>query len=69
MAAIEPGVVGTELQSHVTDEGALAWLTGAKETIAWLAPQDVAETIGFLAALPPRVNLQQVTITPTSQTS
>ncbi|MDP9868762.1 MULTISPECIES: SDR family oxidoreductase [Streptosporangium] len=69
VAAIEPGIVGTELQSHVTDEGALAWLAGAKESIEWLTPQDVAETIGFLAALPPRVNLQQVTIMPTGQTS
>ncbi|MEU1302507.1 SDR family oxidoreductase [Streptomyces shenzhenensis] len=69
VAAIEPGIVGTELQSHVTDAGAQAWLAGAKETIEWLAPQDVAETIGFLATLPPRVNLQQITIMPTGQTS
>jgi NADP-dependent 3-hydroxy acid dehydrogenase YdfG len=35
----------------------------------WLTSEDVAETIGFLAALPPRVNLQQVTIMPTAQAS
>lgn len=69
VAAIEPGIVGTELQTHVTDEGALAWLAGTRETMEWLTPQDVAETIGFLAALPPRVNLQQVTIMPTGQAS
>ncbi|MEU6666011.1 SDR family oxidoreductase [Streptomyces sp. NPDC046727] len=69
VAAIEPGIVGTELQSHVTDEGARAWLAGARETMEWLTPQDVAETIGFLATLPPRVNLQQVTIMPTGQPS
>ncbi|GLY82497.1 SDR family oxidoreductase [Actinoallomurus iriomotensis] len=67
VSAIEPGIVGTELQSHVTDEGALEWLDGSKETMEWLAPQDVAETVGFLAALPPRANLQQVTIMPTGQ--
>ncbi|WP_329258969.1 SDR family oxidoreductase [Actinoallomurus sp. NBC_01490] len=67
VSAIEPGIVGTELQSHVTDEGALEWLNGSRETMEWLAPQDVAETIGFLAALPPRANLQQVTIMPTGQ--
>ncbi|WP_329139229.1 SDR family oxidoreductase [Streptomyces sp. NBC_01476] len=68
VAAIEPGIVGTELQSHVTDAGALEWLDGSKETVDWLTPQDIARTIGFIAALPPRVNLQQVTIMPTGQT-
>ncbi|MEV4002727.1 SDR family oxidoreductase [Actinomadura sp. NPDC049753] len=69
VSAIEPGIVGTELQSHVTDPGAREWLEGSKETMKWLAPQDVAATIGFLAALPPHVNLQQVTIMPTGQLS
>ncbi|WP_418955259.1 SDR family oxidoreductase [Streptomyces tritici] len=69
VSAVEPGIVGTELQSHVTDQGALDWLAGSKETMEWLTAQDVAETIGFIAALPPRVNLQQVTIMPTGQPS
>jgi len=69
VSAIEPGIVGTELQSHVTDQGALDWLAGSKESMEWLTPQDIAETIGFIAALPPRVNLQQVTIMPTAQPS
>ncbi|MFJ6379696.1 SDR family oxidoreductase [Kitasatospora sp. NPDC092039] len=69
VAAIEPGIVGTELQSHVTDQGARDWLAGSKATMEWLTPQDVAETIGFLASLPPRVNLQQVTVMPTGQLS
>ncbi|MFH8370538.1 SDR family oxidoreductase [Streptomyces sp. NPDC018031] len=67
VSAIEPGIVGTELQSHVTDAGALEWLEGSRETVEWLTPQDVARTVGFLASLPPRVNLQQVTIMPTRQ--
>ncbi|WP_426405225.1 SDR family oxidoreductase [Streptomyces sp. R-07] len=69
VAAIEPGIVGTELQSHVTDEGAQTWLTDSKNTMEWLTAQDIADTIGFLASLPPRVNLQQVTIMPTRQLS
>ncbi len=69
VAAIEPGIVGTELQSHVTDEGALAWLAGSKESTDWLTPDDVAQTVGFLAGLPARANLQQVTIMPTGQAS
>ncbi|MET9730575.1 SDR family oxidoreductase [Streptomyces sp. NPDC006458] len=69
VSAIEPGIVGTELQSHVTDQGALDWLAGSKETMEWLTAQDVAETVGFIATLPSRVNLQQVTIMPTGQAS
>ncbi|MFF0428493.1 SDR family oxidoreductase [Streptomyces sp. NPDC004520] len=67
VSAIEPGIVGTELQSHVTDEGALAWLEGSKRTMEWLTPEDVARTVGFVATLPPRANLQQVTLMPTAQ--
>ncbi|MEU3961264.1 SDR family oxidoreductase [Streptomyces buecherae] len=67
VAALEPGIVETELQSHVTDEGAREWLAGAKETMEWLSPHDIAATVGFIAALPPRVNLQQVTVMPTRQ--
>ncbi|MFI1655136.1 SDR family oxidoreductase [Streptomyces sp. NPDC020472] len=67
VSAIEPGIVGTELQSHVTDQGARDWLAGSRESMEWLTAQDVAETVGFIAALPPRVNLQQVTIMPTGQ--
>ncbi|MYZ37339.1 MULTISPECIES: SDR family oxidoreductase [unclassified Streptomyces] len=69
VAAIEPGIVGTELQSHVTDQGAQDWLAGSKETMEWLTPEDIAETVGFIATQPPRVNLQQVTIMPTGQSS
>ncbi|MFC9970856.1 SDR family oxidoreductase [Spirillospora sp. NPDC127200] len=67
VSAIEPGIVGTELQSHVTDEGARAWLEGSKETVEWLTPEDIAQTVGFVVSLPPRANLQQVTIMPTAQ--
>ncbi|MER7846600.1 SDR family oxidoreductase [Kitasatospora sp. NPDC096077] len=69
VSALEPGIVGTELQSHVTDQGAREWLEGSRDTMEWLTPADVAEAVGFIATLPPRVNLQQVTIMPTGQAS
>jgi len=67
VAAVEPGLVGTELLSQVTDQGALEWLEGSRKTMEWLTPQDIAQTVGFIATLPPRVNLQQVTVMPTGQ--
>jgi NADP-dependent 3-hydroxy acid dehydrogenase YdfG len=69
VCALEPGIVGTELQDHVTDPGAQEWLEGSKKEMTWLAPEDVAETVNFLAAQPAHVNLQQVTIMPTRQPS
>jgi NADP-dependent 3-hydroxy acid dehydrogenase YdfG len=69
VSAIEPGIVGTELQSHVTDAGAREWLAGSQQQMTWLSPEDVAETINFLVTQPAHVNLQQVTIMPTHQAS
>ncbi|WP_055589788.1 SDR family oxidoreductase [Peterkaempfera griseoplana] len=69
VSAIEPGIVGTELQSHVTDDGVRQWLAGSKEIMEWLTPEDIAHTVGFLASQPARVNLQQVTIMPTGEAS
>ncbi|MFG3207070.1 SDR family oxidoreductase [Streptomyces sp. NPDC048192] len=69
VSAIEPGIVGTELQDHVTDTGARAWLEGSKESVDWLLPDDIARTVGFIASLPLRVNLPQVFIMPTGQPS
>lgn len=69
VSAIEPGIVGTELQSHVDYQGALDWLEASKAQVEWLAAEDVAEAIAFTLSLPKRVNLQQVTIMPTAQPS
>jgi NADP-dependent 3-hydroxy acid dehydrogenase YdfG len=69
VSAIEPGITGTELQNHVTDPGAQAWLASAKDAMTWLAPEDIAEAVNFLVAQPAHVNLQQVTIMPTHQPS
>jgi NADP-dependent 3-hydroxy acid dehydrogenase YdfG len=67
VCALEPGIVSTELQSHVTDEGARQWLADAKDSIEFLTPADVAAAVGFAATLPPRANLQQLTLMPTGQ--
>lgn len=67
VCAIEPGIVGTELQSHVDFSGAQEWLEGAKSQMEWLEPEDVAEAIAFAVSAPKRMNLQQITIMPTGQ--
>ncbi|WP_437547710.1 SDR family oxidoreductase [Sorangium sp. So ce367] len=67
VSVIEPGFVNTELQSHMTDEAAKAWIAEARQQITWLTADDLASTIAFTAALPRHVNLAHVTIMPTQQ--
>ncbi|OWW18124.1 short-chain dehydrogenase [Noviherbaspirillum denitrificans] len=67
VSMIEPGIVATELQGHVTFQGAKDWLAQAEKTIEFLQPEDVAEAVGFLVSQPRHVNLQQITIMPTKQ--
>jgi NADP-dependent 3-hydroxy acid dehydrogenase YdfG len=69
VSVIEPGIVGTELQSHVTDSGAQEWLESSKAEMTWLAPEDIAASIEFVVSQPAHVNLQQVTVMPTRQAS
>jgi NADP-dependent 3-hydroxy acid dehydrogenase YdfG len=66
ISVVEPGLVATEPDTQVEDEGGRRWLTG-KDRIEWLRPADIAEIIAFTVALPRRVNLQQVTVMPTWQ--
>jgi NADP-dependent 3-hydroxy acid dehydrogenase YdfG len=67
VAVIEPGIVRTELQGHVTEPDATAWLAETFKTMEVLEPADVAEAVAHLAALPAHVNFERLTIMPTAQ--
>ncbi len=67
VSVIEPGLVETELQSHVTDDGANQWLESARKALTWLKAADIAETIAFAAGLPRNVNIERMTVLPTAQ--
>lgn len=67
VSMIEPGIVATELQGHVTFDGAKDWLANAATQMEFLQPGDVAEVAAFLVAQPKRVNLMQVVVMPTQQ--
>jgi NADP-dependent 3-hydroxy acid dehydrogenase YdfG len=69
VSVVEPGCTETELQGHFKFPGAIAWLEGARESITFLKPEDVAAVVGFLATQPRHVNLQQVVVMPTNQAS
>lgn len=67
VASIEPGMVDTELPSHVTDPDASALMEGLLHDIAPLQSADLAETVAFIAASPRHVNLTEITVLPTAQ--
>ncbi|MFJ9626084.1 SDR family oxidoreductase [Streptomyces sp. NPDC101175] len=67
VSVIEPGLVDTELKDHVAGSGGPAFPEGFKSVVPCLEPEDIAETVGFLAGLPARVNLSHITVMPTGQ--
>lgn len=67
VATVEPGMVNTELPSHVTDPDASLLMADLIEQIDVLQSADIAETVAFIASLPRHVNLTEVTVLPTGQ--
>ncbi|MEU6040644.1 SDR family oxidoreductase [Actinomadura sp. NPDC047616] len=67
VATIEPGMVDTELPSHVTDPDASRLMAGLLTEIDPLRSADIAETVAFITAAPRHVNLTEITILPTAQ--
>lgn len=67
VGSIAPGLVQTELASHVTDKGVADWIAGADESMSLLTAEDIAEIVAFTVSLPKHVNLQHVVIMPTEQ--
>lgn len=67
VSTIEPGMVDTELPSHVTDPDASKLMADLIRDIEVLSPADVAEAVAFIASVPRHVNLTEITILPTGQ--
>jgi NADP-dependent 3-hydroxy acid dehydrogenase YdfG len=67
VSVVEPGITETELQGHVTFQGAIDWLKNAAQSIDFLKAEDIATTVGFIVSQPRHVNLQQVVVMPTKE--
>jgi NADP-dependent 3-hydroxy acid dehydrogenase YdfG len=63
---IEPGVVDTELPTHIPDEQLLEQL--AEVDVPTLAPEDVARGIVYATNQPEHVDINELMIRPTGQT-
>ncbi|MEV5827353.1 hypothetical protein AB0L25_17415 [Spirillospora sp. NPDC052242] len=60
-------MVDTELPDHVTDPAASKLMADLIAQIDVLSPEDVAETVAFMSAVPGHVNLTEITVLPTEQ--
>jgi NADP-dependent 3-hydroxy acid dehydrogenase YdfG len=67
VTVIEPGVVETELQSHMTDEEAIETLDAMRERLDALQAADVANAIAYGVTQPERVSVNEILIRPTRQ--
>lgn len=66
---IEPGVVRTELMDHIPNPEIRDRFTTAWEDREPLHPEDVAQAIRFALEAPGRVNVNELLIRPTHQTT
>ena len=66
VTVIEPGAVGTELQSHITDEEAKEGLSGLL-SLDILQAEDIANAIAYAVTQPDRVSMNEMLIRPTEQ--
>ncbi|MBD1891011.1 SDR family oxidoreductase [Coleofasciculus sp. FACHB-SPT9] len=64
---IEPGMVDTEIDSHITDPIAKQRTEERRKSIIPLQSEDVAAAIVYAVTQPPRVNVNEILIRPTDQ--
>lgn len=64
---IEPGIVATELQSHITHEASKQEIQAKTKTIQPLQSDDIARAILYAVTQPPHVNVNEILVRPTEQ--
>jgi NADP-dependent 3-hydroxy acid dehydrogenase YdfG len=67
VTVIEPGVVVSELQDHITNEAMKAGLLERMAAVESLQPDDVAAAVLYALTQPARVNVNEILLRPTGQ--
>lgn len=67
VSLVEPGLVRTELTTHIRDDGARREADRLRATITSLEADDVARVIAFILAQPRHVAINEVLLRPTEQ--
>jgi NADP-dependent 3-hydroxy acid dehydrogenase YdfG len=65
--SVLPGFVATELMDHVSDPQAVSQAADLINHVKAVNPGELAETVAFVTALPPHVNIPELTILPVAQ--
>jgi NADP-dependent 3-hydroxy acid dehydrogenase YdfG len=64
---VEPGVVDTDLASHITQTAAREIALQRLQEITPLRSEDIANAIVYAVTQPPHVNVNEILIRPTDQ--
>lgn len=64
---IEPGIVATELQSHITHEASKAQIQATTQKMQPLQSDDIARAILYAVTQPNHVNVNEILVRPTEQ--
>ena len=67
VVVVEPGMVATELRTHITQEEARRRIEERSMSIRQLSAEDVAGTVIWAVTQPPHVSVNEVLIRPTDQ--
>jgi len=67
VSLVEPGLVLTELTSHIRDEAARRTADQSRAAISSLRAEDVARVVAFIVAQPRHVAINEVLLRPTEQ--
>lgn len=64
---VEPGVIATELGDGMRSDVNRAALAGWRDQLGALGPEAIADAIAYAVAAPPRVNVAELIVLPTTQ--
>ena len=67
VTVVEPGIVATELVTHITNPSMQAGVQGRLDSTETLQPEDIAAAILYAVTQPARVNVNEILVRPTSQ--
>jgi NADP-dependent 3-hydroxy acid dehydrogenase YdfG len=65
VSIIEPGATATEIHEHIKDDRVRENTRQHIQKDGAMQPEDIADAIVFMVAMPPRVNISQMVIRPT----
>lgn len=67
VTSIEPGIVATELATHISDEDVIERFKGMADKITPLTSEDIADTILYAVTSPQHVSVHELLVLPSDQ--